>query len=92
MVATIFSGFNLGRLHRSRRTLSLGLNIVVDVLLAFYLLAVSLEGVAAISLGQPGSCPDYPGIDPDDLVACHTFARAFAVVLGLLFGLGVVLG
>jgi hypothetical protein len=90
LVAVLFSVANLVRLYRQNRPLHQAFNIVVDIIIGFYVTVLSGSGISGFMSG--GSyCSSYER-PPSDIEECERWRLAFEPVVWCFLVFGMLLG
>ena len=84
----LFSAYNLRRLRSNKPAAPLAINLIVDIVVAFFAITYSAGGLSGLLDGKGGWC-SYPG---EDDAFCWRGALPVKVFAGSAMGAGIVFG
>ena len=84
----LFSAFNLRRLRSRKPAAPLAINLIVDIVIAFFAIIYGAGGLSGLLDGSGGWC-SYPG---GDYLICERGALAVKVFAGIAMGAGIMFG
>lgn len=84
----LFSAYNIRRLASRKPAAPLAINLIVDVVIAFFALTYGASGLSGLLDGQGGWC-SYPGGQD---AGCGRRELVAKVLAGIALGAGVVFG
>ncbi|MCJ1339615.1 hypothetical protein MMC09_004905 [Bachmanniomyces sp. S44760] len=92
----LLSLFNFFRLRRHLRTVPLVINLILDLIIAFTVIGITIPGLAGITQDNGTvRCPDHrydPNPRYDDDEKCSDIASVVRVLIGILMSTGLVFG
>ncbi|CAD6564456.1 MAG: hypothetical protein ASARMPRED_004421 [Alectoria sarmentosa] len=84
----LFSAYSLRRVHSNKSAAPLALNLIVDIVIAFFAITYGAGGLSGLLDGQGGWC-SYPG---GDYSICRRGALPVKVFAGIAMGAGIAFG
>ena len=84
----LFSAYNLRRLRSNKRAAPLAINLIVDIVIAFFAITYGAGGLSGLLDGQGGWC-SYPG---GDYLICERGRLAVQVFAGIAMAAGIISG
>ena len=88
LFSLLFSAYNLRRFRSRKPAAPIAINLVVDVVVAFFAITYGAGGLSGLLDGQGGWC-SYPG---GDYAICRRGALPVKVFAGIAMGAGIVVG
>ena len=84
----LFSAYNLRRIRSNIRAAPPAINLILDIVIAFFAMTYGAGGLSGLLDGQGGWC-SYPG---EDYLICERGALAMQVFAGIAMAASVIFG